>query len=377
MLQRLRVAFAITALVVSTSVVVAGVSGASSVGRGVAKAKALLVAAEKPVTKFVAPGPAFNASAAKGKSLFYIDYSSSPAVDEWASVATTVLQSYGVNVTHINGDASTANFNQAIQEAITQNASAIMLMGIDPASVAEEVAAAKSANIPVLLGSSEQVGYPSYPGVVASATINGVEVGSILADWMVARSNGKVDADIITHDGVLGTAQEVSGIRDQLKALCPKTCKAKAVNLPFAQISGETQLAEGLITRDPKLNFVVPVYDFELASIQPAVVAAGASKRVQLGSFNALANILTLMASGGPITADVGSPNGWFGYAIADQVMRVLTSTKPVANEESPLRLFVPSNIKGLDLSATSDSGWYGSINFEADYANLWGSPAS
>ncbi|MGH9109607.1 MAG: sugar ABC transporter substrate-binding protein [Acidimicrobiales bacterium] len=337
---------------------------------GVAAAKKLEKAGERSLNKFQRPGPAFDAGKASGKSLFYIDYSSSPAVDTWAKTATTVLKSRGVKVTHINGDASTASFNQAIQEAIAQHANAIMLMGIDPSSVAQEVAKAKTAGIGVLVGSNEEVGIPSYPNVVASATINGVAVGKLLADWMIASSNGKVDADIVTHQGVLGTSEEVAGIQRELKRLC-SACTSKVVNLPFTQINTEAQLTSTLITGDPELNFIVPVYDFELAAMEPSVAAAGAGTRVSLASFNALPNILQLMAKGGPIKADIGSPNVWFGYSIADQVMRVLAHVRPVKSEDNPLRLFVPGNIKQLDLSAESPA-WYGNVNYKAGYAKLW-----
>lgn len=371
--MRRAAAVAVAAALAGSSSALMASAQASAAPGGVAKAKALVKAAEKKAARFIPPGPAFKASKAAGKTVFYITYSSSTVIDEWKNVASGQLQRYGVDVKYIDGNASISDFNQAIQEAIAQHAGAILLMGIDPTSVAGEVQAAKEAKIPVLIGSNEQVGVPKYPGVVGAVTINGVAVGNLLADWMVATSNGNVDAAIVTHEGVLGTAQEVGGIRAQLKRLCP-SCKAKVVNLPFTQINTEAQLTQSLITSDPNLNFVIPVYDFELATMQPAVISAGAASRVKLGSFNALPNILTLMQKGGPVQADVGSPNVWFGYSIADQLLRVLAGAKPVASENNPLRLFVPSNVESLDLSGPTAT-WYGSINYKADYQKLWGKP--
>ena len=80
---------------------------------------------------------------------------------------------------------------------------------------------------------------------------------------------------IVTHEGVLGTAQEVGGIQSELKRLCA-ACTSTVVNLPFTQINTEEQLTETLITNNPKLNFIIPVYDFELAVMNPAVTATHA-----------------------------------------------------------------------------------------------------
>ena len=74
------------------------------------------------------------------------------------------------------------------------------------------------------------------------------------------------------------------------------------------------------------------------------------------------------------IKADVGSPNEWFGYSTADQVLRVLSGNRPVSSENNPLRLFVPSNIKGLNLKSESPA-WYGNVNFVNRYNRLWGKP--
>jgi ABC-type sugar transport system substrate-binding protein len=152
---------------VALAIVVPAGAGAAasshSTPSGVAQAKRLVAAAEKPAIRFVAPGPRFNAARAKGKKLFYIDYSTSPVVAEWASVSTAQLKRFGVSVVHINGQASTAQFNQAMEEAIAQHAGAIMLMGIDPSSIAHEVAAAKKARIPVHRDLTSRRAFPSIP----------------------------------------------------------------------------------------------------------------------------------------------------------------------------------------------------------------------
>src|SRR5205823_3699350 len=96
----------------------------------------------------------------------------------------------------------------------------------------------------------------------------------------------------------------------------------------------------------------------------PAIHAANAQKRVKLVSFNADKSAMTSMSHHDVIVADVGSPLKWFGYAVADETLRVITGHRAIANERVPLRVFDNSNLPNLK---KDESTWYGA-NFQAGY---------
>ena len=79
-----------------------------------------------------------------------------------------------------------------------------------------------------------------------------------------------------------------------------------------------------------------------------------------------------LKQPGDPLAADVGSPLGWSGYAIADNGLRILAGVTPVKDEKIPLRTFDRTNIGTVDLNA-SDATWYGPTDYKVEYKKLWG----
>jgi ABC-type sugar transport system substrate-binding protein len=104
----------------------------------------------------------------------------------------------------------------------------------------------------------------------------------------------------------------------------------------------------------------------------PAVHAANAQDRVKIVSFNALPAILTSLGKGDVVAADVGASGQQLGWALADQVLRVLTHHRPVLNVQLPIRLFDGTNVGSINLNAPQQT-WYGNVDFAAAYQKLWG----
>ena len=67
---------------------------------------------------------------------------------------------------------------------------------------------------------------------------------------------------------------------------------------------------------------------------------------------------------------DVGPPDHWIGWAGMDNVVRGILGKPVVKNEHIPLRVFLPSNLKGVDTS--NEDALYGA-KFRDNYMKLWG----
>lgn len=351
-----------------------GTTAAAS-GIDVATAKANVTAAAAAPASFTDPGPAFGASKAKGKKVWYISYSQqSPALVVWANAMQEALTKYGVGVTVFDGKGTQTEFQRGMEQAIAAKADAIFLLGIDPASLSAQVAQAKSAGIPVMIGSNGVESIPTDAGVVASVSLNHEQVGKDLASWMVADAGKPFHAVITTHPGVIGLDPLVNSVQSTLASLC-SACKLKIESVPFTQLATLPQIAQNDYQKDSSVKYILSVYDFELLSLVTGITQASAADKVGLGSFNATEAVMKQLGSTA-IKADVGNPNAWFGYAEADQILRVLTGTAPVADENVPLRLFTKDNIGDIDISK-GEGTWYGNADFVAGYAKLWGAPAS
>jgi ABC-type sugar transport system substrate-binding protein len=342
----------------------------------VSEAKKIVADAMKPPVNFVAAGPAFDANKVAGKTLWYISFSEqSPVMATWSGTMQRLVQSYGGKVNIVDGKSNFSEFGRLIEQAVANRADAIVLMGIPPEAFGVQVQQAKDAKIPVIVGSNGVAAIPDMNGVVAAVTIDHVQVGKLLGAWVVADTNGKSPAAVVTHDEVMGTKTIVDSITGEVARLCGSSCSVKAENLPFARIQTEGEVTQSLAARNPDLKYIIPVYDFETLTMAPALQAAGAADRVSLASFNAIPAVMQKLKKG-EVAADVGAPNGWFGFAMADQVMRVMSGASPVPDIKVPLRLFTRENIESIDLG-TGEETWYGKVDFPAEYRKLWGPPKS
>ena len=101
------------------------------------------------------------------------------------------------------------------------------------------------------------------------------------------------------------------------------------------------------------------------------------NRKVQVGSFNATPVVMqNELAKQTALSADVGGPNDWYAYALADEILRVATGAPVVANEHVPLRLFTRDNLSSINLKA-NESTWYGTVSFACQYDKLWGAACS
>jgi ribose transport system substrate-binding protein len=342
----------------------------------VSEAKKIVANAMKAPDSFVAPGPAFDANKIAGKTLWYISFSEqSPVMATWSGTIQRVIQSYGGKVNIVDGKSNFSEFGRLIEQAVANHADAIVLMGIPPQAFSVQMQQAKDARIPVIVGSNGVAAIPETNGVVAAATIDHAQVGKLLGAWVVADTGGNGQSVVVTHDEVMGTKTIVDSLSGEVSRLCGSACDVKAENLPFTRIQTEGEVTQSLAARNPNLKYIIPVYDFEALTMAPALQSAGAADRVSLASFNAIPAVMQKLKKG-EVAADVGAPNGWFGYAMADQVMRVMGGIPPVADMKVPLRLFTRENIDGIDLDA-GEGNWYGTVEFPVEYRKLWGAPKS
>ena len=200
----------------------------------VSEAKKIVADAMKPPANFVGAGPAFDANKVAGKTLWYISFSEqSPVMATWSGTMQRLIQSYGGKVNIVDGKSNFSEFGRLIEQAVANGADAIVLMGIPPQAFGVQVQQAKDAKIPVIVGSNGVAAIPDMNGVVAAVTIDHVQVGKLLGAWVVADTNGKGQAALVTHDEVMGTKTRLlirlparsPDFVDLRAARKPKTCR--------------------------------------------------------------------------------------------------------------------------------------------------------
>ena len=336
------------------------------------------IEAFKGIPKFVPPGPAFDAAKKLGgKTIFEIPITSEvpfvAAVERGMSEAAAEV---GAKLVVYPNQGEPTQWAQGISTAISQRADAITLLAQDPALLAPQIAQAKNAGIPVIVlrttGEGERCEADSNGKVYGTTCVPGPfeEAGRLEADWVIQATNGKADALVITSNDARSTTPLMRGLRDEFRRRCPP-CKLTAVDVPIPEwatrIRSEVQSA---LVRDPKIDYVIPIYDSMSQFAVPAIRAGHASVRVRIAAFNGTPFVLKLMQDGDIVAMDVGENLSWLGWAAMDQAFRVIAGEPPVKSEHTPLRVFDDGNVGESGRPPRVDAG-YGNAYVDG-YKKLW-----
>jgi ribose transport system substrate-binding protein len=321
------------------------------------------------------PGPAFDSSKAKGKKVWWISNLGSNSFTKLVyDPFKEAMTAAGAQVTFFDGQGQASEEIRGMQQAVAAKADLIIDQDYPVAQTQAGFDAAKAAGIPVLEWANNDAGKgPSPNGGVAEVTYCYSCSGKLMAHAAIVQSSGNVNAVFITSSDVEPAAVVLQGLKGEFDKYCPNTCKVDVKDVVIADWSTKLAVTASTAVANQKVNWLIPAFDPETAFTNPALIQAGAASRVKVASYNATkGNVDRLKQPGDPLAADVGSPLGWSGYAIADNALRILAGVTPVKDEKIPLRTFDRTNIGTVDLNA-SDATWYGPTDYKVEYKKLWG----
>lgn len=323
------------------------------------------------------PGPKFDASGAKGKTVWYIpsDYSV-PIFHTISSNMQTALEKAGASLTVCDGKGNPTQFNACFNNAVAQNAGVVIFDSLYSETIAGGIAAANAKKIPVIMGNDQDPTAPLPKGVDAQVSFEYSLSGRLVSDWIIKDSGGAADVLLTnTTDNPNSSAVLDKGYAAELTKYC-SSCKFTTKALSISQWATDLpSITSSALTANPNINYVVPEYDGMTAFMGPAIKQLGKANSVKVATFNADLAQMQMMANGDLVYVNVGGNNAYEGWAYADQSLRLMTGTKPVANENVPVRVFTRDNVKSLKLTtAAADSGeWYGTADYRSEYQKLWG----
>jgi ribose transport system substrate-binding protein len=344
----------------------------------VAAAKAELAKYSKPAT-FKPPGPAFNVSTASGKTVWFIEINGSyPIYAAMEGGLKQALTGVHVRLRVCDGKGTQSKYNSCIRKAVAANAGAIIFDSIYPSSIAQSLAAAKKARIPVIAGNTED---PSKhkalktDGVSAQVPAPYALGGKLVADWVIADSMANASVLVTdTTDNANSQSIVKAGELATFRAKCPN-CKVYVKKTPIADWPTRLKsLTSSTLLRHPEIKYAIAEYDAMVPFMAPAIKQIGKQDSVKIPTFNATLQEMKQMANVGVISVDVGANNNYVGWAYADQALRLMTGNKPVADENVPVRVFTPANVHALTLTpkAAASGSWYGHGGYKKQYQKLW-----
>ncbi len=330
----------------------------------------------EPYTKkpdFVAPGPAIDAQdCMKGKSILSIPVSSAiPFATAIERAMATAAQKVGFKFTTWENQGQSSQWVQGMDTAINQKVDLIDLMaGSDPRTLVPQVQAARAAKIPVI--ASHYSGMEQTPTVMKYADgdvpVDYFKAGGLLADWAVSHTGGHMNALELVATGPLSTDSMMAGIDAELKHC--SDCKTKVMNFPVTDWA--TRITPGVqaaLLADPKVNYIIVIYDSMIQFVVPAVTITGASDRVKIDGFNGTPFAIGLVQTG-QAEMDLGENLDWVGHALVDAEMRRVCGLPLVSDPKIPFRIFDKTDAKDAGTPPQMSQG-YGDA-YVKGYADLW-----
>ena len=370
------------ALATTTILLTAGCSGSNSGSNTSSSGTPANVAAATTMVNshigvpvFSSPGSPFDASKARGKTVFAIPVSASVPFNVYVGQnLADALKNFGITTTYYSDTGQTSQWVAGMNTAISQHVAAIVLIGLDPAAIAPQIANAKAAGIPVIVDHFLDTGHANYPGYANVTGIVGAPynlAGQLEADWAIKETNGTGSFLLVQSPDLLSSTDVANGIRAEMSKNCP-SCKIVTVDVPFNDWSTRMRTAvSSALTSNPDATYVLPVFDGMVQYALPAITAGGKSSKVHIATYNADASVLRELQNKNVVTMDLGESFSWLGYALADQTLRVMTGQPPVADEKVPVRVFDAANVGETGNPPAINTG-YGDAYLNG-YRSLWG----
>jgi ribose transport system substrate-binding protein len=352
-------------------------------GPGVAAAKAEVARLMKPTTSFPAPGAKLsNVKSLAGKTVWYIPITEK--VEFFQAVTSglkTALGKAGVKLRSCSGEANPSATAACFNQAVDSRAGAIILDAIPVAVAAQAFSSAQASDIPVLV-TDQDPPPPGAPGAVkgigddklAYASFGTKDLMKGVADWIIADSNGKANALLLElTDSPSTQAWMEQGAVAEYKKNCP-SCTTTVAKINIASLQQVPSKVSSELLRNQDTDYVQPQFDAVAQPAQAGVQQAGFSNKVKAASATGLLAGLQSVKQGGFIKADLGIDYGYQGWAIADDVFRMMLG-KPPVDEKIPTRLFTKDNIGSVQLTPAAEASgeWFGSTAFRDMFTKLWG----
>jgi ribose transport system substrate-binding protein len=357
--------------------------GSAQTSSGVAYANAQVARYSGTVKSFPAPGPPLKKVASlRGKTVYYVPITlEDPEFSIVAGALKTAMGKVGVNVVACSGGANPSGISSCLGRAVAAKAAGVITDAIPVVEAANAFRAVQAAGIPILV--TDQLQPPSgLPGAVHGLGNdkvgylpgNGIPPLSVIADWVIAHSNGKANVLITVFvDNVSSQIYVTKGAIPEFQKHCPgcKVYLSKALNANFNLIPSQTSSA---LLSHPGVNYVIPEYDAAVEPVLGGVQQSGFATKVTGASTTGLLGALQQIKAKHFLAADMGTSFPYQGWADADASLRQMLGM-PVVPENIPMRLFTAANIDSVTLTpaAQASGEWYGGSGYQAMFSKLWG----
>ena len=332
-----------------------------------------MIESYREIPAFTPPGEPFDArECAAGKKLMIMPVSSAnPFNKNIAQSMISVAEPIGLEVVEWENQARPTQWAQGLEHAANNNFdAAVLLGGVNPAVLGPQIASAKEAGVNVFTAHLYDTTQVADPSVELSMQVPYNEVGAVLANWVIAKTGGNVNALILGSDEIVPTPPFVKGITDVLDA-CGDGCKYSYINAPVPEWATKIQTSvQSALIADPTINYIIPIYDSMSQFVIPAITITARTGEVKIATFNGTPFVIDEIRNGN-VEMNIGESIGWIARSILDSSMRGMCGIEASNELYVPFYIFDESNVETAGIPAEFDKG-YGDA-YISGYEELWG----
>jgi ABC-type sugar transport system substrate-binding protein len=284
-------------------------------------------------------------------------------------------QALGWEVKVVDGGGNPRQQNSAIIDAVSAGANVVVLIAVDPASVQLGLKAAKDAGVLVVSGSNgidtpNPVIAPAEGalGVAFDVSPHYSAIGEATAEWIVKDSGGKANIAIFSDKEFPSVLAGEVGLLAGLKK-CGGCVVSPQQYFTGNQVGATLgQMTVGYLRANPDTTYLFSPYDPAAAAQVPAIAQAGFGDHVKLVGILGDQQNLDFIRKGNVQVADASFDNNYMGWAIADQIIRVLNK-QPLAE---PHGENIPFAVVDKTTLPAPGADWAAPFDYRSEFLKLW-----
>jgi ABC-type sugar transport system substrate-binding protein len=360
----LAAAGAVTAVVAATATPATGATHARAAKLTLAKARADVAAARKPMTKFTGPSTSPGA-VPKGKSVVSIYSVPAPLPQRSAGGVVDAAKHIHWKGKVVFGNGNPAGWLAAINTAVAGGANAVVMSAGVPQLIAPGIAKAKSASAPFVDIFNIVKTPPA--GLVAQIGPPERTEGYRLAEWIVQDTRGK-GAQILAYDSPQFSDLQVAlaGFKQGIKDAGSKYKIVNVTESPATDIgtAAGAQRMAALFRKYPQAKYIFCLSESWAGTFAQAVQA---SHRTDVTGLGTDGDFFLPQIRKGAKFVEIGPDTNEYGWFATDAILRAMNH-KPQVKYNVPFRLMDGTNAKSTTGPAITNS-----YDYRAAWLKLWG----
>lgn len=319
--------------------------------------------------------PISSAVDLRGKKVLFIPFGLKVAYFEiMAKGFADGLSTLGATVQNCDGQFTPSGVAQCIDQALGADVDAVVTAAVSYEMASTSFNRLVDAGIPTLLYSiNEPDG--DYPGdlVVRDAGWLRDPAAQLSAKAVIADSGGAANVLYLQLVDSPSLRRFGEAAIDTIKKEC-KGCSVDVKTITSPTLDQLPSVVSGALLDDPDIDYVIPQTDALLQGTMSGLRSVNSGGEVKVATTSGSLGGLQLVKSDDAVLVDVGFSADYFGWTMADSLVRMLTGDDVPTTYPPVIRVFDKSNIGGIDLTPASEKSgeWYGPTDYRNEFPTLW-----